>query len=88
VIDVLQGAEFVLEVQERAAVELAHRLEGDARLRLVVERLVDHAHPTFANAAKQLEAFGSCELVTARYPHLCHPAGLKRPSVYTSSLSQ
>ena len=88
VIDVLQGAKFVLEVQERGAVELAHRLEGDVRLRLAVERLVDHAHPAFANAAKQLEAIGSCKLVAARYLHLCHSAGLKRPSVYTNSPSQ
>ncbi len=76
--DVGERPELVLEPLQRSRVEVAHGLERDVQVLPAVERLVDDAHPTFADLTDDRVAFAEpvsspplfCPHGRARYRNL------------------
>ena len=68
VVQIRERAELVLEAHQLDAAERAQRLQGDARLALAIEDVVDDAHPARAEARQHLEARRACEFGG----ELCH----------------
>ncbi len=57
VVHLLEGAELLLEAEDRARIDVGEDLQRDVLAAVGVERLVDDAHPTFAESAEESEAF-------------------------------
>src|ERR1019366_3385073 len=61
--DVGEGSKLPLEPEERARVEVRHRLQGHDFATLDVAHLMDHPHPPFAESTFDHEAAGALKSV-------------------------
>jgi hypothetical protein len=86
-LDVLHGAKLALEARQRVGSHVPQRLQRDAGAALLVERLVDDAHPAFAQASPQLESFGrGSAFHRAGQPMVAPCAGARQRRAARSSL--
>ncbi len=61
-LNVLERAKLVLEAEDPLRVQVAERLQRDARVTLAVQRFVDDAHPAGTEPAEDLESGRAAEV--------------------------